>query len=711
MLSSTPTAPGATVTIAPETSHERPGTTGDLGGTAPGSTPTRPRTQLERATDLVATIDSVSPSTLERGTDLHVKGVVDNVGSETFENAKVYLDVGYDPARSRETLAEFAANTGGFGNRVVDIGYFDELGRLKPDTTTDYSLRIPFNRLPISGEPGIYHIAVTVIAGEETREPVARADTVIPLLPETTSGDPLDKTGVVTLIPMAAEIRRTANGIFLDDDLAGSIAYGGQLRNLLDFVEAAPANTLEVVLDPALRQAITDMADGYRVQTTAEYDANEPGHPGEGQNDAQRFLEDLDATIARQDLIFMAWASPDASALGTGRMLGVVGSAVRASQRYAADQRITTNVASWPFAGAATRRGLAVAAVSGAPLRIISQRSLVNLRGTGADGSYPPSQVQVATVAGPTTALVTRTDVAGDVIEPDMSAEQLLQDIVSEATVRSLDNGPEAVSVIAVPFGWDPGNAVRRKDLRQAYDFPTVAPTTAVAASQEEAVPYNGPIRMPRVVAGLSPSVLDSVAELRNKGRVYTELLTDQDRAIRRFDQMLAESATSLWRNDSIARVVVNDRAARQAGHRASRVSVTGPTFLALSSESGRFPLTVSNGLPDAVTVQVVVRADNPAVRVDPIDELSLEPGQRRDIEATARTDGSGLTTVRIQLTTTSHRPVGRPWSFDIRSTQIGLAIWIVMGIGGAILFGAAARRIYVRIRSGAMQTREEPQL
>ena len=227
---------------------------------------------------------------------------------------------------------------------------------------------------------------------------------------------------------------------------------------MLDFVEAAPANTMEVVLDPALRQAITDMADGYRVQTTAEYDAKEPGHPGEGQNDAQRFLEDLDATIARQDLIFMAWASPDASALGTGRMPGVVGSAVRASQRYAADQRITTNVASWPFAGAATRRGLAVAAVSGAPLRIISQRSLVNLRGTGADSGYPPSQVQVGdTSQGRPRRLVTRTDVAGDVIEPDMSAEQLLQDIVSEATVRSLDNGPEAVSVIAVPFGLGPG--------------------------------------------------------------------------------------------------------------------------------------------------------------------------------------------------------------------------------------------------------------
>ena len=136
---------------------------------------------------------------------------------------------------------------------------------------------------------------------------------------------------------------------------------------------------------------------------------------------------------------------------------------------------------------------------------------------------------------------------------------------------------------------------------------------------------------------------------------------------------------------------------------------MTGPTFLALSSGSGRFPLTVTNGLPDPVTVQVRVRADNPAVHVDPIDELQLDPGQRRDIEATARTEGSGLTTVRIQLTTTTSRPVGRPWSFDIRSTQIGLAIWIVMGVGVAILFGAAGRRIYQRIRSGGLQTREEP--
>lgn len=674
---------------------------------AAATEPEEPQTQLERATGLEVTIDSVAPSTLDPQRNLHLAGTVVDVGDDSFTNAKVYLDIGYDPATSRQTLAEFAANTGGFGNRVIEFGYFDELGKLKPGSTNDYALKIPFGKLPISGRPGIYHVGVTVIGGADDREPVARTDTLIPLLRP--DSKPQERTGVVTLIPMAAQIRRTSAGVFLDDDLAGMIAYGGQLRNLLDFVAAAPPNTMEVVLDPALRRAVTDMATGYSVRTIEEAEAGDPGHSGQGEQEAQRWLDDLDEAVKRQDLLFMPWGGPDASALGSSKMPGVVNSAVRASLRYASDQRITTTVASWPYNGAATRRGLAVAAIAGAPVRIVAQRSLVNLRGQP-DGSYPPSQVLLATAAGPITALVTRTDVAGDVISPSLSGEQLLQDIVAEATVRAVDKEPAATSVIAVPFGWDPGNAIRKKDIAQAYNFPTVAPTTVAAAAQEQAVRYAGLIRMPRIVAGLPESVLDSIAQLRNKGRVYTELLTDQDQAVRRFDQTLAASGTSLWRNDSGTRAIVNDRAAEQASKRTSQVRVIGPTFLALSSGSGQFPLTVTNNLPDPVTVQVMVRADNPAVKVDPIDELSLEPGQRRDIEATARTDGSGLTTLRIQLTTTSERPVGRPFNFDIRSTQIGLAIWIVMGVGATILFGAAARRIYLRVRSGDLHTREEPQ-
>jgi hypothetical protein len=49
----------------------------------------------------------------------------------------------------------------------------------------------------------------------------------------------------------------------------------------------------------------------------------------------------------------------------------------------------------------------------------------------------------------------------------------------------------------------------------------------------------------------------------------------------------------------------------------------------------------------------------------------------------------------------------GRPWRFDVRSTQIGLVIWIVMGVGGAILFIAAGYRIVNRIRGNENPRRQ----
>ncbi len=653
-------------------------------------------------------MDKIKPAALAPHKDLVIKGTVTNGGTKAWRDAQVYLDIESQPATTRAALDGFRTVTGDFGTRIVAFGRFDEIGRLKPGTMTRYALSIPYGKLPISRDPGVYHVGATVIAADRngTRSAVARSDSLIPLLPDASSG-PLVSTGVVTLIPLAAPIRRQVDGTFLDDSLAGLIAIGGQLHNLVDFVATAPPNTLEVVLDPALRQAVVDMAAGYRVRSLSQVADGLPGEVGNGQADAKRWLTELDAAVRNQDLLFMPWGSPDASALGAHQLPGVVDAAVRASQRYAAQQRITATVASWPYAGASTRRGLAISARAAAPLRFISQRSLTTLRGEPRP-TYPPTQVLVPTAVGQVTALVTRTDVAGTIIGPDLSGPQLLRDLVAEATVRSLDGQPRATSVVAVPFGWDPGVTTTSGELAAAYGFPTVAPQTAASAAQQTAVPYPGRIVMPRTVSPLPTELLSAIKELRNQGRTFTDLLSDQGNAVQRYDQTLAASGTSLWRDDLVARVTVTERAAKESVKNAAKVTVTGPTFVALSSASGRFPLTVTNGLSVPVTVQVIVHAENPAVTVDAIPVLTLDAGQRRDIEATARSDGSGLTGVRVRLTTSTHRPVGKPWTFDVRSTQIGVAIWVVMGVGAAILFGAAGRRIVVRLRGGRLTPRGE---
>ena len=109
-------------------------------------------------------------------------------------------------------------------------------------------------------------------------------------------------------------------------------------------------------------------------------------------------------------------------------------------------------------------------------------------------------------------------------------------------------------------------------------------------------------------------------------------------------------------------------------------------------------PLLERTGLPQ-----------NPALQVSSVGRLRLAAGQRQDVQVTSKAQGSGLTSVQVRLSTPEHRAFGVPWRFDVRATSFGVIIWIAMAAGAAVLFGAAAVRIYRRIRSSSAQASTEP--
>ncbi|MGH3447451.1 MAG: DUF6049 family protein, partial [Nocardioidaceae bacterium] len=149
-------------------------------------------------------------------------------------------------------------------------------------------------------------------------------------------------------------------------------------------------------------------------------------------------------------------------------------------------------------------------------------------------------------------------------------------------------------------------------------------------------------------------------------------------------------------------------RQAADAAEAISKVTVSGPPFVAMSSDSGKFPITLRNGLDSPVTVRLVVTPENPALKIRPIDPIKLAPGQRRDVKVFSHAESSGLTTVHARLATIKGQAFGEGWQFDVRATQIGMVIWVVMGVGAVVLFGAAGYRIISRVR-GSRRTREEP--
>lgn len=183
-------------------------------------------------------------------------------------------------------------------------------------------------------------------------------------------------------------------------------------------------------------------------------------------------------------------------------------------------------------------------------------------------------------------------------------------------------------------------------------------------------------------------------------------MLSDNGTSAELFDQELAMGGSSVWEWRPKRGKALTRQYARQMSERVAKVTVTGPEFVALSSGSGKFPLTLFNGLDVPVTVTVNMDSVNPAITFESLAPVVLDPGQRRDVEVVSRASGSGVTVVHARLGTEENRGFGQVWSFDVRATHIGLAIWILMVVLGLALFSGAGIRIVQRFRGGGFRPR-----
>ncbi|MBA2561134.1 MAG: hypothetical protein H0V07_14845 [Propionibacteriales bacterium] len=652
-------------------------------------------------------ITSIPSDGLAFGRPLRLAGTVTNIGQGVWTDAQVYLSIDPNPAISKGSLDAFAANSEGFGSTVNDLGLFDEIGRLTPGTRSNWHLVVPFDRLGITAA-GVYQVGATLLAGTSGgRDTIAdsRVGMMIPYLPDDMTRP--TPTSIVTMIPVTGPVVRRPDGVFIDDRLATLVSSGGQLRNLLDFAEQAPPASLELVVDPALRQAVAAMANGYVVQSLDQLAQGVDQRDGAGEEAAAVWLNDLELLRQRQHVSLLPWGNPASVSLADAGLPSVVDAAVVSTQRYASAHAFDPSVTDWPGNGSTTRRALAVSRLAGTVVHVVSQESLPGLNESDPD-AYPPDHVVIDTRPGPLTAVVTRSDIGGRRFGSTLSALDFRQAMVAEATVRSLTHTRRSTSVIAAPFRWDPGDNASKVDLEAGYSYPTVAAASMSSLLERVPRPYVGPIRLFSRQPLLSTDMLAAMKRLRDYGRVYTDLLTDRREASVAFDQQLATAGSSVWRREPKRGAALTFKLSRQMADRIAKVTVTGPAFVAMSSNTGLFPLTISNGLDVAVTVKIAVHPLNRALKIGPIEPQRLDPGQSRDIEVESRANGSGLTQVRARLSTITNRSFGPPFSFNIRATQIGLAIWIALGVGLAGLLISAGRRIYKRARGEGFKTRAE---
>jgi hypothetical protein len=128
------------------------------------------------------------------------------------------------------------------------------------------------------------------------------------------------------------------------------------------------------------------------------------------------------------------------------------------------------------------------------------------------------------------------------------------------------------------------------------------------------------------------------------------------------------------------------------------KVTVEAPSSVTLSSESGPFTANVTNGLDQRVRVQLVARTDG-QLDVEPSEVVDLAPGELATVEMTARSSVLGIHDVDLYVANADGEPIGDQATFPLRAAQVSNVIWVVFAVGGVLLFGAIAMRLYRRIR------------
>ena len=676
---------------------------------------------VEPADALVAELTSLTPSALEVGEDVELEGRVINGDDHAWRDAQAYLVISPTPLTTRAELMASADSPAElyFGERVTEIGRFDELGDLAAGETATFRITVPYRLLGISGASGVYTVGVQVLATDVdgTRPTAARARTFMPLVP---GNDPA-RVRLAMIWPLQSAVLRRGDGTYARSArLVRSTSTGGRLHRVVDLAETAGSTPLTVVPDPAVLDATEDIGtgqfgpDGGVVQRVPVGGEPAAATAADGQRDPERSASAAtwftDAVELADDTGWStAYGVPSANTLAATPypvLAESVDAATLATGRRLLGQQL--RVLRLPSGGTVDVDALAgLRQPDGLGSAALWPRMLPDW------GPLDGSAVQVPTEFGTLPVVVADPALAAGGPAPgdQQSALQVLQRLLAETALISADAeaaGRRAVSATFVaPSHWDPGADWPATDIFTGLDVSWLDPV-GLDELLDEARPYDDRIGVESpaepVPDELLPDALTSAAaRLHRRAELLGQLVGGDTSLGDWYDAGVALGVSAAGTRDLAVRQRVTERAATSVQRTLRGVALSGPEFVTLSSSRGRFPLTVSNQLDWSVTVSVSVETvpGNVAssTRFESGTRLTIQSGDQDTVTVETRVGEVGVTSAEAYVVTQTGRRVGVPLTFSMRTSVVGTVIWVIMGAASALLVFAVARRLWRRSR------------
>lgn len=692
---------------------------------------------------LAITIDELTPGGLPRSGPLVVSGTITNVGLETWEDVSLYPMFSSGPgcticasvmttSAELEVAADLDAEAP-VGERYTAVQ--SQVSALVPGQVASYTLRIPQAALRVlfpAPTAGVYWFGVHALGASQStpRDLIAdgRARTFLPYIPGNVDGTV--ETAVV--VPLRGPVTHASDGslsrtaswqeaLTLDGNLGGPLAFGA----------ASGINPVTWLVDPAVLDAVRHLSlrnlprdvapapDPEEPPASEEPAGDEDEEPAGSENEpglpadhplvtaATSWLLQAKTVLTSDTTAALPYGDPDLSAAAHHLPSLYDTARTHPSAEFDAWDVEPLPVVTGPD-GFLSPGGIDTVD-DGAAVLLGDQ-----MFPTETFSGRPPTDGLI----GDRPVIVTATTAAsgGPGPDPVTAPVALRQRILSEAAVRLLGakgQAPEPLVVVvpdtvtatdAAAF-WT-GLDVRWLDLTDLRQVVATAQPTEGTGTDERQIDAST-LTYPKsqAKAELSSSVLVEAGQLVRAARSLQAILGD-DYDIG--DELIAEAIAGTsyaLRGDRDAAVRLT-RTRQWIEEQLGQVTIDAPNGVTLSGTSGGFSVSVRNALPYPVTVNVDARTDDGA-RIGVANPVRLAAKSRTSVPITADMTRTGVHNVTLRLTDPDGAAIGADDALPLRSGQVGVVIWIIMGTGAAILFLAIGIRLARRFRRRSEQDAE----
>jgi hypothetical protein len=293
---------------------------------------------------------------------------------------------------------------------------------------------------------------------------------------------------------------------------------------------------------------------------------------------------------------------------------------------------------------------------------------------------------------------------AAGVDQTDATALGMRQRLLAVTAVRSLSRDDRPL-VAMLPPSWDPGPGWQRSAFFAGLDAPWIAATGLgdLAGQVDGSTPQPADADYAYLAtqrrSEVPIPVLGHVRDATHAGELLDEILVDDDAAGPRIGRqsLLAASFYSRRRPApaDLRLTGIEDRV--DAWLR--RIRISAPPFVISSSEVGSFLVPVTNDLEQRVRVALRARVTGPGLEVTAPGTAELPGGTRRPFKMQIRSTAIGVHTVDLDLVTDSGEQLYPGAQVPVRTSRVGLVVWVVMGVAATVFFATIAVRIVRRVR------------